>query len=134
MKTETVKTECKIRHQHSDKRHKEVCLAQPAPHAPTPWELIEVKSPLGLLPRWKIKAKDTYYGDKIIMMTGNKANAAFIVKCVNGHAELLEALKVCDKQMSELYRTMDNDHWFKDDLVSACRIVREAITKAEARS
>jgi hypothetical protein len=63
-----------------------------------------------------------------------EANAAFIVRAVNAHEELLEAVKASATMTNELLRTIDDGHWYSDDLVALRVKVLQAIAKAEARS
>ena len=43
------------------------------------------------------------------------------------------ALKVADELLSEFYRTIDKDHFYRGRLIETIRIVREAIAKAEGK-
>lgn len=77
-----METKCKIAHQHSDKRHKEVCLAEPA-HAPTPltW------------PDGSVMTVE-YLADRLGC---SLFNAERIVQAVNAHDPLVDALKTWQK-------------------------------------
>lgn len=95
-------------------------------HTPTPW----------FIKNGQLKGQGLTTG---VLYGGNptelwRANAAFIVKAVNCHEELVEALQETKKMTDELLRTMDidEDHWYRDDLVGLRVSVIQALAKAEA--
>lgn len=48
--------------------------------------------------------------------------------------EMLEALNQAKTMTNELLRTMDDSHWYRDDLVALRVRIIQAIAKAEGRS
>lgn len=69
-----------------------------------------------------------------VLVDPNKADtvtAAFIVRAVNAHEEMLEALKKAYKLFGELRSKMDDGHWFADDLDRIGAVTHSAIAKAE---
>lgn len=85
-------------------------------HTPTPWEIAHYEG--GLLEGLNfIRSAD---GEEICSINDAsekaKANAAYIVRAVNAHEEMLLVLK-------ELQRTIDKDHFYADR-------INEAIAKA----
>ena len=78
-------------------------------HYPTPWFIDEDENGDRII-------VDSLEGGLIIARQPNEANAAFIVRAVNSHEELLEAMKNCLEY--------DNKEIIKDTL-------REAISRAE---
>jgi len=98
-------------------------------HTPTPWkvnrdeidyvEIITNENPFFTV------AKVTG-GD----MREARANAAFIVKAVNCHEELIKALNEVDDLLVDLVRTMDKDHIYHDRILEASTITCRTIAKA----
>lgn len=76
--------ECKIQHQHSSQRHKNVCLVE-SKHNPTPWHISEE----GFIMATDIQSIHSVIDDVAI----SKEDAAFIVRAVNSHEALLEVAK-----------------------------------------
>lgn len=91
-----------------------------AKHTPTPWKSGYMEMILD-------------QNDKRVASVFNLADAAFIVRAVNSHEAMLEALKETSKLFAELRRTMDDGHWFADDLDTIGRLSRNAIARAEGR-
>lgn len=62
-----------------------------------------------------------------------KANAAYIVKCVNAHERMVQTLKKAHQLNSDLFRTMDETHYYRDELHDLIRILRKTIVQAEGK-
>ena len=60
-------------------------------------------------------------------------DAAFIVRAVNAHEYLLKSAKLSYELFNELRRTMDEGHWFADDLTKIGEALSQAIAKAEGK-
>lgn len=60
-------------------------------------------------------------------------DAELIVRAVNAHEYLLKSAKLSMELLVELRRTMDEGHWFADDLNKIGEALASAIAKAEGK-
>jgi hypothetical protein len=104
-------------------------MTQTAKHSPTPWQ----DNDAGLI--YGQVAGDNDEAPFVCDVCDNqpgytereKANAALIVRAVNSHPDLLEALELCVDCLDELARLDDGT-----PSISALNMAREAIAKATA--
>lgn len=107
-------------------------------HTPTPWKVITTPrktkhSPKGLAIQ---AANGLIFADfhEGHGATGDEANANFIVRAVNSHAELLAALKCMDALVEACEDPEYRSRWFYSpvkELNEAPRNAKAAIAKAE---
>jgi hypothetical protein len=108
-------------------------------HTPTPWKLIDktveasewdgcskLIADLDNVQIWGPLQEGGSYPE-------NRANGAFIVRAVNAYEGLLKSAKLSLELFSELRRTMDEGHWFADDLKKIGDSLSATIAKAEGK-
>lgn len=99
-------------------------------HTPTPWKVLgytpygedyritdDIGNDIAIVPHWDDEAK-----------IEARANAAFIVKAVNCHEELLEALKEAKKAIQEQMNCCGES----DILMAPMDLIEQALSKAGA--
>jgi len=119
---------------------------EPVSHTPTPWAMNAIYTK-GVLSHWGIngvcETGDQFTSGRIVDVPRNapnhdgptqEANAAFIVKAVNCHEELLAACKACANAINPLLCEMrDQEHGdpLRQKVLEIQKQARAAISRAE---
>lgn len=72
-------------------------------HTATPWKVCHTTAPYLIVGNIKEK-----YSTWVVNDVASEANAAYIVKCVNSHEQLVEALKEASDALKDIISASDN--------------------------
>lgn len=104
------------------------------PHTPTPWKVQKARSLYATTPSWTVETEDGKNTPVSAIL--KETDAAFIVRAVNCHEELLKALQNCVLDLEREYITPDSDGYtLAPDSVywEKMKLYKQAIAKTEGK-